>query len=75
MSENQSQDERAKEQVREALLAGNLPRAAELLERMQNRPQASPIQARINLLLSLLTLTLLAWFAIPLTATAWSWWY
>jgi hypothetical protein len=68
-------DSLIKDQIREALEAGNLERAAELMDKLRNPPITPPLVARINLLLSFTFLVALAWFAIPLTATAWAWWY
>lgn len=64
-----------KEQIREAMEAGNVDRAAELMSRLRNPPLPSNKRAIFNLTLTAILFLLFLWYLIPATIKTWQWWF
>lgn len=64
-----------REQIREALEAGNYQRAQELLRRINQPPVPSPGRAWANIIGTALFLLFFLWLLIPTIVGAWRFWF
>lgn len=71
----EDRDRLTKEQIQDALEMGDTKRAAELFARLNAPDVPPPAMARMQIYGGVLTLLLFLWFAIPMLAMIWDWWY